>query len=129
MVSKNISNHCQNSTFAYILYMKGQNRAYQKGYYKMTESEFEKNVEQKFDRYCKSVIGNGAKNARRVAENRLKHHMILEDMDENDPNLERNDEYRITYTSYRVLNQVVIMERFFLHMHFYLKITKLFSKN
>ena len=85
MISKNISNHCQNSTFAYILYMKGQNRAYQKGYYKMTESEFDNNVEQKFDRYCKSVIGNGAKNARRVAENRLKQHMILEDMDENDP--------------------------------------------
>ena len=71
----------------------------------MTESEFEKLVEQKFDSDCKSVIENGAKNARRVAENRLNHQIMLEDMDGSDPKLENNDEYRITYTNFRVLNQ------------------------
>ena len=45
----------------------------------MTESEFEKMVEQKFDSYCKSVIENGAKNAMRVAANRLNHQIMLED--------------------------------------------------
>ena len=76
----------------------------------MTESEFEKMVEQKFDSYCKSVIENGAKNAMRVAANRLNHQIMLEDMDENDPNLKNSDEYQITYTSYRVLNQLIVIK-------------------
>ncbi len=71
----------------------------------MTESEFEKMVEQKSDSYCKSVIENGAKNALRKATNRLNHQIMLEDMDENDPKLKTNDEYRITYTNFRVTDQ------------------------
>ena len=53
--------------------MKGDNPAYQKGDHRMTESEFEKMIEQKFDSYCKLVIENGAKNAMRVAGNRMQH--------------------------------------------------------
>ena len=31
--------------------------------------------------------------------------IMLEDMDDGDPNLKINDEYRITYTNFRVMNQ------------------------
>jgi len=75
----------------------------------MTDQEYEKMIEEKFDSYCKAVIRNGARNEMRKAENRMKHQVMLEDMNEEEPFLAYVDEYLCTYKSFRVLNQTIVI--------------------
>lgn len=73
----------------------------------MNDPEFEKTIEHQFDSFCRAAIRRGAGNAFRVVENRRKHQILLDDLDEIASELVSADEYPSTYEVYHVMDQKI----------------------
>ena len=73
----------------------------------MNDPEFEKTIVHQFDSFCREAIRRGAGNAFRVAENRRKHQILLDDLDEIASELVSADEYPSTCEVYRVMDQEI----------------------
>jgi len=73
----------------------------------MNDPEYEKTIMHQFVSFCREAIRRGAGNAFRVAENRRKHQILLDDLDEPVSELVSADEYPSTYEVYHVMDQKI----------------------
>ena len=75
----------------------------------MNGPEYEKTIMHQFDSFCREAIRRGVENAFRVAENRRKRQILLDDLDETTSELVSADEYPSAYEVYHVMDQKIVI--------------------